>query len=99
MKHLQVMQPMVKMTSKKKKKEKEKKTIKIEIELEPIIENLNKYIARKVKQTLQDSGAIRDATVEIDFPDVRIHYPHIEARLRKLEDWKLDIEQGWIKLK
>lgn len=77
----------------------DKSKITVEINLEPIIENINKYVTRKVREAIRDSGAIEDATVEVNFPMVTVRYPRIEGRLERLEDWKHDIEQGWVTIK
>jgi len=71
-----------------------KKEIKIIIDLEPITEQLNKYIKKKM---IEEIKIVFQEEANIDFPEV--HFPDIEKRLEKLEDWKNDIEKGWIKLK
>mgnify|MGYP001596242764 CR=1 FL=1 len=62
-----------------------KNKISIEIDLEPILKKINQYIERKLKEEIKSQ--FQD--VVCNFPD--IHFPNIEKKLDKLEDWKLDL--------
>lgn len=76
------------------------KHITIKIDMKEIQDKIQKYIYKKVQKELRENMEYDPyAVVDVDFPNVRISYPDIVGRLEKLEDWKLDIEQGWIKVK
>jgi len=73
-----------------------KKGLKIELDLEAIKAKLEKYIYKKIQKTIrEDLDEDIMTMIDFDFPNLEIHYPDMEKRLEKLEDWKLDIEQGW----
>ena len=60
------------------------KKLTVTVDLEPIIKELEAYVRRKLKEGIKEE--IEDAQAQIDFPDVRIHYPEMEKRIEKLED-------------
>ena len=76
-----------------------KKSISIKIDLKEIQSKLEKYIYKKVQQQIRDQLDYDGLKIiDLNLPDVKVSYPDIERRLEKIEDWKLDIEQGWIKI-
>lgn len=78
------------------------KEVTIKIDMEPIYERIEKYIYKKLQERLREE-IIDDIGYEIGSEIAtnlsRIQVPDIQGRSEKLEDWKLDIEQGWIDLK
>ena len=76
-----------------------KKELAIKLDLESIKTKLEKYIYKKIQKTIrEDLDEDIMTMIDFDFPTLEVHYPDLEKRLAKLEDWKLDIEQGWIKI-
>ena len=76
-----------------------KDTLTIKLDLTEIKEKLNNYILHKVKEQIKhDLEYDGLEIVNLDFPKIEVRYPEVQERLEKLEDWKLDIEQGWISL-
>lgn len=66
--------------------------ITIEIDVSKIKEDMEKYVYRKMQEAVKEH--IDRYATDINFP--RIQYPDIEGRLEKLEDFKEDVEQGWL---
>ncbi len=72
-----------------------KDEITIKIDVSKIKEDMEKYVYRKMQEAVKEH--IDRYASDINFP--RIQYPDIEGRLEKLEDFKKDVEQDWIRIK
>ena len=67
----------------------------VSIDISWMEEFSKKYFQNKLRKFLKECW---DEEIEhkLDFPDITVVFPEVGDRLEKLEDWKREIEQGWI---
>lgn len=66
--------------------------ISVTINVEDLKERLTKYLERKMKAELKE--ILDDYRMDVNYPEV--DFPDFSERIEKLENWKQEIEQGWI---
>ena len=74
----------------------------VSIDMSEIYEKIEKYIYKKLQERLREEildDIAYEIGSEVSAKMGKIAVPDLAGRLEKLEDWKLDIEQGWIDIK